>query len=133
MIAFSSTSIVVTLLWAMAKRKQENMDVDIEGAARADNLLSWFGDVSIASAICQKHPGQAGGKAMSGSTGVVGAGMNITAGVPCSTIYPKHMMQRCSSNSVEKNMVTCSSNSVEKSMVVIASTAVTLIYIHTSV
>ena len=42
-IAFSSTSIVVTLLWAMAKRKQENMDVDMEDAAQAKKcaIMVW--------------------------------------------------------------------------------------------
>ena len=51
------------------------------------------------------------------------AGMNITAGVPYST------MHRCLIISKQR----CSSNSVEKSMFVIASTAVTLIYIHVCV
>ena len=62
------------------------------------------------------NAGQGGGKATSGFSGVLSAGVNITTGVPYSTMYP--CMNRCRSNSVEK------------SMFVIASTAVTLIYIH---
>ena len=104
----------------MAKRKHENMDVDMEGAARADKcaIMVLRCEHCKCDLTNQRWAGWWKGKVW--ETSVIRAGMNITPGVPYSTMN-QCMKQRCSSNSVEK------------SMFVIASTAVTLIYIHVCV